>query len=138
MPGSFTLKDNDFNDNHEKILIDTQTRTALLAQLARDVEFLSSHGLVDYSLLLGIADTGTSPPSLSELSFNLSYFPSSDGAHVYYIGIIDILTVFDLTKRAERFFKSIVYDSRGISSMNPVDYGQRFLSFMARVFPDES
>jgi hypothetical protein len=54
-------------------------------------------------------------------------------SRLFMLGVIDILTTFDLTKRAERFLKSFVYDSRGISSMNPQDYGKRFLDFLTSI-----
>ena len=135
-PGSSTLKDKDFMKANEKINISSDARSRLLEQLRKDVEFLSSHGLVDYSLLLGISDN--SAVSISdEPCTGLSVLPSADCSRVFTLGVIDILTTFDLTKRAERVFKSIFYDSSGISSMAPNEYGQRFLGFMARVFSED-
>ncbi|KAI9593062.1 hypothetical protein BDF19DRAFT_424790 [Syncephalis fuscata] len=49
---------------------------------------------------------------------------------IYYIGIIDILTPYSMTKRMEHMFKSIGHDSNGISAVRPSLYGRRFLNFM--------
>ncbi|RKP25447.1 hypothetical protein SYNPS1DRAFT_15652 [Syncephalis pseudoplumigaleata] len=49
---------------------------------------------------------------------------------IYYIGIIDILTPYSMSKRVEHMFKSIGHDSRGISAVRPSLYGRRFLNFM--------
>jgi 1-phosphatidylinositol-4-phosphate 5-kinase len=49
---------------------------------------------------------------------------------IYYIGIIDILTPYTMTKRIEHIFKSIGHDRKGISAVNPDAYGRRFLNFV--------
>ncbi|KAL1918485.1 uncharacterized protein VTP21DRAFT_3145 [Calcarisporiella thermophila] len=49
---------------------------------------------------------------------------------LYYLGIIDILTPYNLTKKAEHFFKSLTQDKCGISAVHPQEYGQRFLRFI--------
>ena len=36
--------------------------------------------------------------------------PSSDGKELYFIGIIDIFTLYNLKKRSESTLKSIIYD----------------------------
>lgn len=52
-----------------------------------------------------------------------------EGPAKYYIGIIDILQEWTLTKRLERAIKIYIYrnDPYGISAMNPIDYARRFL-----------
>ncbi|KAJ1940853.1 Phosphatidylinositol-4-phosphate 5-kinase [Linderina pennispora] len=49
---------------------------------------------------------------------------------IYYLGVIDILTPYNMVKRTEHFVKSIVHDGREISAVNPRKYGLRFLRFM--------
>ncbi|KAG1456847.1 hypothetical protein G6F56_006741 [Rhizopus delemar] len=52
---------------------------------------------------------------------------------LYSLGIIDILTPYDIKKKSEHVFKSITTkDKHGISAVKPSHYGQRFLEFMAR------
>ena len=52
------------------------------------------------------------------------------GKEIYYLGIIDIFTNYNATKKFEHFFKSIGNDPLKISAVNPILYGQRFMSFM--------
>jgi 1-phosphatidylinositol-4-phosphate 5-kinase len=47
------------------------------------------------------------------------------------MGIIDTLTGYGGIKKVEHFGKSIVYDSKTISCIPPVAYGDRFYEFMA-------
>ncbi|KAJ2707359.1 Phosphatidylinositol-4-phosphate 5-kinase [Coemansia sp. IMI 203386] len=51
---------------------------------------------------------------------------------IYYLGVIDILTPYNVVKRTEHIFKSMVYDGTQISAVNPRKYGLRFLHFMIR------
>ncbi|XP_064648644.1 phosphatidylinositol 5-phosphate 4-kinase type-2 alpha-like isoform X2 [Lineus longissimus] len=51
-----TFKDNDFVKDGETIHIGDQAKEALIETLSADVEFLSKHNLMDYSLLIGIHD----------------------------------------------------------------------------------
>ncbi|KAI8356205.1 hypothetical protein BD560DRAFT_455896 [Blakeslea trispora] len=51
---------------------------------------------------------------------------------IYYVGVIDILTPYNLTKRLETFWKSITQDKETISSVNPLTYGKRFMNFMVK------
>ncbi|CEI97143.1 Putative 1-phosphatidylinositol-4-phosphate 5-kinase [Rhizopus microsporus] len=52
---------------------------------------------------------------------------------LYSLGIIDILTPYDLKKKSEHVYKSMtVQDKTAISAVRPTQYGQRFLEFMAR------
>lgn len=55
---------------------------------------------------------------------------SSDGKCLYFMGIIDTLTGYGGAKKLENTFKSIVYDSKTISCIPPVAYGDRFYNFM--------
>lgn len=45
---------------------------------------------------------------------------SSDGSCIYYMGIIDILTVYGKKKALENFGKSIIYNKNTISCVPPV------------------
>jgi hypothetical protein len=53
---------------------------------------------------------------------------------IYFMGIIDILTLYSLKKRAETLAKSFKYDKNDISSVSPTMYGQRFKKFLALAF----
>ncbi|KAG1471505.1 hypothetical protein G6F56_002086 [Rhizopus delemar] len=52
---------------------------------------------------------------------------------LYSLGIIDILTPYDIKKKSEHVYKSLTtHDKYAISAIRPSQYGQRFLEFMAR------
>lgn len=44
---------------------------------------------------------------------------SIDGTKIYYLGIIDIFTHYNVKKKAEHFLKSIKYDGLTISCIPP-------------------
>ncbi|KAJ3114367.1 Phosphatidylinositol-4-phosphate 5-kinase [Phlyctochytrium bullatum] len=78
-----------------------------------------------------------SPPERSNFLFyrelgglRATGFTNEPLQEVYYIGIIDIFTKYDATKKAEHFFKSLTANSKKISAVKPPLYGQRFLAFM--------
>ncbi len=56
---------------------------------------------------------------------------SADGKHLYFVGIIDTLTGYGARKMIEHTAKSIVYDSKTISCIPPIQYGDRFFNFMS-------
>ncbi|XP_030624996.1 phosphatidylinositol 5-phosphate 4-kinase type-2 alpha isoform X3 [Chanos chanos] len=51
-----TYKDNDFINDGQKIYIDEENKKIFLEKLRKDVEFLATLKLMDYSLLVGIHD----------------------------------------------------------------------------------
>jgi len=51
-----TFKDNDFTQDNVKISIGADAKSAFLGKLSKDVNFLSSLNIMDYSLLVGIHD----------------------------------------------------------------------------------
>ncbi|KAL7248001.1 hypothetical protein ACSBR2_002824 [Camellia fascicularis] len=54
---------------------------------------------------------------------------------VLYLGIIDILQDYNMSKKIEHAYKSIQFDSVSISAVDPTFYSQRFLEFIQKVFP---
>lgn len=53
---------------------------------------------------------------------------------VLYLGVIDILQHYRLFKRVEHTFKSLRFDSKGVSVTHPGAYAARFNAFMENVF----
>lgn len=52
-----------------------------------------------------------------------------EGPGVYYLGVVDILQGWDISKRAERMGRLIsCQDSRGMSCINPTQYRDRFVA----------
>ncbi|KAK6126255.1 hypothetical protein DH2020_040000 [Rehmannia glutinosa] len=54
---------------------------------------------------------------------------------VLYLGIIDILQEYNMSKKIEHAYKSIQFDSVSISAVDPTFYSERFLEFIKKVFP---
>lgn len=54
---------------------------------------------------------------------------------VLYLGIIDILQDYNMTKKIEHAYKSLQFDSLSISAVDPTFYSRRFLDFIQKVFP---
>ncbi|XP_010267271.1 PREDICTED: phosphatidylinositol 4-phosphate 5-kinase 9-like [Nelumbo nucifera] len=57
---------------------------------------------------------------------------------VLYLGIIDILQEYNMSKKIEHAYKSIQFDSLSISAVDPIFYSRRFLEFIQKVFPSNS
>ncbi|KAK9421231.1 hypothetical protein SUNI508_06079 [Seiridium unicorne] len=58
---------------------------------------------------------------------------NSPGEEVYYLGVIDCLTHYGVIKKIEHFWKGLSNDRSQISALPPVEYGERFIKFMAGV-----
>jgi len=181
------LKDIDFQEAGEVIRVGEEKKKAMLAQMASDADFLRQHGIIDYSLLVGIHDRPnpdshevasmkvpedvaqaqrvssqfpaspcaklapaplemvvTRSVSLDSASANMTSVPShqrdmgglvsSDGKSIYFIGVIDILTLYDSSKMFEHHAKALFNDRRGVSCCPPDPYAERFNDFMKNVF----
>ncbi len=92
--------------------------------------------MMDYSLLIGIHDiekcshSHDSFASSDSLSQCMSNNARGEGQSIYFFGVIDILTQFDIQKKAENIFKRFLYAHQDISSINPKKYGARFLTYI--------
>jgi hypothetical protein len=134
------LKDNNFIDKGERLLVGPEMKQRLSAQIWRDVKFFASHNILDYSLLVGIHEAknemmGSAVSGDVRIPTNgrdcpLNPIVAQDGSCVYYVGIIDILSQWNTIKKMENFFKSIRYPRDGISSVPPEVYANRFARFM--------
>ncbi|GMI34972.1 hypothetical protein TeGR_g2239, partial [Tetraparma gracilis] len=54
-------------------------------------------------------------------------------SEIYFSGIIDILQQYNSRKRAETFFKGLMFDTKQISCVDPKWYAQRFLNYMEQM-----
>jgi len=138
-----TLKDLDFRKYEKKIGIGETKKAELLETLKKDVEFLESMRLMDYSLSLYCVNKKKCC-HLKKIEENcegekkcfgecISMFEDPENDEVYYkVGIIDYLTRFGLKKRLEIFFKKLLAldPNHNISAQNPNTYAQRFISFV--------
>lgn len=67
-----------------------------------------------------------------EGGFWSTYENNKAGNEIYFLGIIDILTPYNYTKKLEHAVKSLNYDKDAISAINPTDYSKRFLAFIKK------
>ncbi|KAL3642625.1 hypothetical protein CASFOL_013440 [Castilleja foliolosa] len=155
------LKDLDLN---YCFFLESSRREALLHQIEIDSRFLKLENIMDYSLSLGVhyrapntqsmsedglgilAEDGTSRPQ-TQLGVNMparaEQIPGNDGTEMFhevydvvlYLGIIDILQEYNMSKKIERAYKSMQFDPLSISAVDPTFYSDRFLEFIQKVFP---
>ncbi|KAL5592419.1 hypothetical protein FOBRF1_013445 [Fusarium oxysporum] len=62
------------------------------------------------------------------------------GEEIYYLGLIDCLTNYGISKKIEHFWKGLWHDGTQISALPPQEYGERFLHFMEgiTIVPEEA
>lgn len=135
---SIARKDLDFNRAGIKIEINPEKRDRMLFQMEKDCEFFVKCDIIDYSLLLGIHHTkgeriiyrNDVPLSESESGGLVSVTEEE----LYFIGIIDILTLYSAKKKLEHLFKSSFYGKEAISCVPSKNYSDRFLNYMRNIF----
>ena len=95
---------------------------------------------MDYSLLIGIENCSKEVEVIeSQTSCENWYNPqkgiesrkqNGNVCEIYHLGIIDILTSYSAMKKFEHFFKALRYGPNQISTVDPKQYANRFLSFI--------
>jgi len=147
------LKDLDFDRFEQTIHMDAGGSKELYKQLQSDIRFLSSQGLVDYSLAVyvinrkkfelsngGKSQEEEASKRVSTGKSGESYvaFKSTKEDKYYHIGIIDYLIQFNLRKKSEVFFKKLksFNPNLDISVQKPMYYGERFLKYMEKILPE--
>jgi len=144
-----SLKDLNFD---RKLVMGKSTRKTFLHQVEKDSKFLEERNICDYSLLIGFSfldPIKDFPPNNSQGNF--SQWTQEYGGllarsateepykEVYYVGIIDVLTEYDIKKKSEHAIKSILYRaSEGeISAVPPAAYKERFLKYISSIIIGE-
>ena len=130
-------KDNNFRKEKMKINVSHDLKWTLLEQISKDADFLADHKIIDYSLLVGIRPV-EEENMISEEQLETSpeqqnkdgEIVSNCGNLIYYLGIIDTLTNYNLKKKGEFIIKR-PFQGKGISCIPPDDYRDRFVRFMA-------
>eukprot|EP00741_Cyanophora_paradoxa_P009794 tig00000147_g9489.t1 len=124
-PSDYLQKDNNLTEPFD---LGNQSQRAY-DMLVRDTDLLGKHGLMDYSLLVGVHNIVPGQSVVRETDF-----VSSDGKTAYYIGVIDYLTYYDFRKGIETFAKGLFTDKKTLSAVEPGFYARRFQEFMASKF----
>ena len=90
----------------EGFQIDPNTYRALMSTIEKDCLLLESNGNMDYSLLLGvhIVKTHSTPPG------GIPAINNKGERILIFVGIIDILQYYRLSKKIEHTFKSVISD----------------------------
>jgi len=140
--GYGTLRDWEWMDIAMTVDVDPEDKVELAEILASDAAFLSSQGLLDYSLLVGIhrlspdLDPADRESHLEEL-VKAGGYSSLDRQKVYFFGVIDVLERYSLSWRAQRLLLRTGYhlalwgrEADGISAMPPAEYADRFRTFV--------
>ncbi|GAA5927742.1 uncharacterized protein JCM15063_005981 [Sporobolomyces koalae] len=96
-----------------QLLLYPHSRRLLLDSVANDVEFLSSNGNIDFSLLVGV----------------------DDAQCTLVVGLIDTLGVFNTLKVIEHSAKkALAADAASVTVCPPTEYAKRFLASMETYF----
>lgn len=90
---------------------------------------------MDYSLLVGVHPIGPNSVKLGKPGKTLATkhyggIMSRCGKYLYFFGVIDILTVYNMRKFLETTWKSMFVDEEKISAVNPCLYRERFEHFI--------
>lgn len=128
-PYSAPIKDNELECG---MLIKDPTQLQFyLEQTRRDAEFLKSHDLIDYSLLVGIHNVkGCINRPVCKCRNEFIGEDSNGNIAIYHFGIIDCLTQYTLKKRIANACKSILWEQSMLSTVNSHYYANRFVDFM--------
>ena len=135
-------------DLTQSVMLAPKVRDNIVTQISDDAMFLSQHGIMDYSLLLGVQQQSNLNRDDSmivamgnlrkktglEINCCTSHYAFSQ---TYYMGIIDLLRVYDRAKVIENFNKRVLC-CRGerISAVPPDKYRGYFVDFLSNtVFP---
>ena len=128
------LKDNDFallqSKTTKKIFnLSDHVSKLLIKNLDKDVEFLKSKGLLDYSFFVAVEYC---EGMHTRIHTSRHSFFSENMHEVYHFGIIDYLQNWSCGKRFEHFCKPFVkrVQAEDLSSVPPELYGDRFLRSM--------
>ena len=134
-----TLKDRDFLDlkalkKDFDIHFDSSNVYMILEMFRYDAKLLRRNNLMDYSFFLTVCKNEENLTNDNEIPSNgikRGYF-SSNKKYIYFIAIIDYLTIFDRFKSIEHSVKTILdYKNREkISAVNPISYEDRFKKFI--------
>jgi len=120
------LKDLDWTAKESGLQIGDQNSVHILETIKKDALFLVKHGLMDYSLLVGVHDIGKSEGESREV---MNVVTVKDQTRHCYIGIIDVLTPYHARKRMETLLLGTAFCGRDISCQHPKVYAARFVKF---------
>jgi len=135
-------------DMKRKLKLKPEDKAQLISTMTKDVMFLASYKIMDYSLLLGYhfldsvksdiekqAEVQLNDLDNKPLSLINEGILSSDNKEIYFVGLIDILQLFDLNKKMERCCKIyFLRKKKDGLSVQPINvYADRFIKNLDKI-----
>jgi len=127
------LKDLDWRGSDFTVSIPSKS----VGDILKDCQFLASEKLFDYSLLVGIHAKidgheqydDADDPKNDEAYLGVVSLPTEN--HIFYIGIVDILTRYGFRKKLETFFTGTLF-GHDVSCQPPDFYAKRFSDLVSQ------
>jgi hypothetical protein len=121
-------KDNDWVRSGQRICLPSNAhRDEFLRLVQTDAMLLASHCLMDYSLLIGVHSKDEETSYHHAETNNVITVETEE--HIFYVGIVDILTKYRCAKRAETLLSGTLR-CRNVSCQPPDKYAARFIRFI--------
>ena len=98
----------EINSSKKKLIrLDTDQIERISEILEQDCQYLQREGLMDYSMLLDVEQmTSQAQNAVRFDNLRRSEWKSYDYAMIYHIGIIDFLQSWNISKKAENYYKT--------------------------------
>jgi len=132
--GEKIKKDEDWVKAGELLQVKAQVCAELCAAHERDALFLMSFGVMDYSVLIGIHRVKEGAGNLSESGDGWREknpgILAHEGSIIYFVGIIDFLIWFGLSKKGEHLVRTIQGHGEDASCVDPLSYARRQVRFV--------
>jgi len=129
IPPRLVLKDGNFDEIEKTISINQEDHRRFEIELGRDLQFLLSQNVMDYSITLEKVATVEEPSDDPRL------FRGRESVS-YCMGVIDFGQRWNMKKKMENFAKKWFRGGRHqeISSVNPIDYARRMKDMVTEKF----
>jgi len=128
-PGQTIRKDEDWVQSGNRLQFSEEARREMCATHERDAVFLCSNGVMDYSLLIGVHRLSTSRAQTPNDGPGATLF-AYDMSAVYFVGIIDFLIAYGLSKQGEHILRSVQGHAQDASAVDPLAYARRQVRFV--------
>eukprot|EP01084_Bolivina_argentea_P083125 150513_1 len=131
------LKDLNFIENDIRLEISRDNKAKIFhEQINKDCQWFEKHLIMDYSLLVGIANVDNIQECNGKYYDNKNVFCdyyggilSDNKKQIFFIGIIDILQKYNNKKKVAGLIKGIRYEQITLSTVPPDMYANRFCQF---------
>eukprot|EP01061_Rhynchopus_euleeides_P043983 TRINITY_DN768_c2_g1_i1.p1 TRINITY_DN768_c2_g1~~TRINITY_DN768_c2_g1_i1.p1 ORF type:complete len:464 (+),score=148.43 TRINITY_DN768_c2_g1_i1:139-1530(+) len=117
------LKDVDWTLAGNRVKVPSTQYPELSKALSADVKFLLNLGVMDYSLFVGWCKADGQKPAPGARML-------SHGGETFYLGIIDFLQMYNMSRRIAHAARGMVSDPTTISTVPPKEYADRFEKFV--------